>query len=160
MCSNFIFYFAILLFLVSNSNNSLAQNSQLVNVRYINHNPSGIVTLETVAFGKKSEAKIAAQQYAFEVLLFRGLPNAPISKLRYPMIKDEQKARKNHPDFFETFFQQQGYQTYIQSLTSPQKQKVKARQKKKGFTLIMTIQYEQLLRYLKQHKIASKMGVW
>lgn len=129
-----------------------------VNIKYLHHQSAGIVTVQATAFGNKNKAKIIAQKRALEVLLFEGLPAAPVSNLRYPMIRDRKYAEENHASYFNNFFEKGYYNSYIRSVSEPKKQKVKARKKQKGITLIMTISYEQLLRDLRRQGIVKKMG--
>ena len=135
----------------------MAQTMQMP-PKYIRHSNKGTVTLLATGFGDKKNAVANARKSAFEALLFRGIAEAPKPKLRDPFLRDEEKSKEQFPDFFWGFFDQEGYLQYINSLSSPQKTKIKGLGKKKAFQLEITINYEALLRDLRKEGLIPKPG--
>ncbi len=71
-----------------------------------------VIKVSSTGYGKKGTIAIEeATKNAFEVLLFKGIPNSANAN---PLVEgSETEAKKTHKKYFETFFSSKQYQTFI-----------------------------------------------
>jgi hypothetical protein len=73
---------------------------------------TGAITVKSVGYGNNRINAIAdAQKNAFQVILFRGLPN------NSPIVENEGVAKVKSRDYFYRFFEQEYYKTFMMSST-------------------------------------------
>ena len=53
-----------------------------------------------------------AERQAFETILFKGIPG---STQKNALIENQGKAREDHKSYFENFFDQNGYKSFVMS---------------------------------------------
>lgn len=123
-------------------------------VNYINKEAAGTITVKSTGYGKnKEKAMIDAQKNAFRVILFKGLPG---TQLNVPMVDNENEARSKNTAYFEKFFDQEFYKTFIMSSTqSSNLEKVKGGKK---INVDLKINYNALRSDLEQNKVIRKFG--
>lgn len=126
-------------------------------IKYSGHS-GNIVHLQITVFGNKNAAVNNAPLQAIHALMFEGLPTATKAKLRAPFIGNETWAKQKHPDFFAEINQPAGYLHYLQEVSDPKRTKVKGLGERKAFIINISIDYESLLRDLRQQGIADQFG--
>jgi len=73
---------------------------------------TGAITVKSVGYGNSRVVAIAdAQKNAFRVILFTGFPD------NSPLIENESVARQKSNDYFQRFFAQDYYKTFMMSST-------------------------------------------
>jgi hypothetical protein len=115
----------------------------------------GKITVTTTGIGKnKNEAVTNAEQNAFYIIFYRGVPGSSVKdKLIYKTEKDAENENKN---YLEPFFDHR-YQTFITSLTQngkPQKEK----HKQVSVSLDVTININALRKDLEENQLIRKFG--
>ena len=138
--------------------NLSAQTIQTGLVEYLSHTNNGTVKLTVTMFGNKKKTIRNASDRAFHALLFEGLAKASKVKLRAPFIRYERRAKAQHSDYFQHFFDQEGYLQYLQEISSPKRTKVKGLGERKAYKFTLIINYENLLRDLRKEGMIEKMG--
>lgn len=95
----------ILCFCACSSKKHLVQSSGLVSEQ------SGTITIRCTGYGNnQSEAISSAEQWAVELILFRGMPD---SQQAMPMITDEFAAKSKHESYFDKFLNGGRHKTFI-----------------------------------------------
>src|SRR5690554_334654 len=80
-------------------------------VNFAGASVEGTILLEVVSYGKRADiAMEEAQKKAFYILLFRGVPGSQQPK---PLVEDEIESYQQHRAFYDEFFQQQRYRTFL-----------------------------------------------
>ena len=73
-------------------------------VNFLYKEATGTIAVKSTGFGKnQTDAVSDAQQNAFKVILFKGLPG---TELNVPLIENENDAKSKHSDYFKKFFEQ------------------------------------------------------
>ena len=121
-------------------------------VEYERKKGSDIVIVTSWGYGKVvKEAMIDAEKRAFEVLLFKGLPNSVYSK---KMISPEIKEK--HENYFLKFFEEQQYRDFISfsDASSNLEKDIQSGLKRKELTIGINI--KNLKTKLKEDDLISK----
>ena len=143
--------FAILIGLHSCSPKLSTYSSE---VNFVHKERTGIIALKSIGYGKTfANAVTDAQKNAFKVLLFRGIPGTDLST---PLIANEQEANLKNKAYFNTFFEQGKYKTFMMSSTeSSTLTNVKGG---KRIYVDVKINYQSLRKDLEQNQIIRKFG--
>jgi hypothetical protein len=114
------------------------------------------VNVSAVGYGKTEGYAIAdAEQNAFDVLLFRGLPE---SKQKMPLIRsDEATERSKKTDYFNQFYGNARYKTFVMS-SVPISNAVKIKGGLKRIEMEVRINLSALRRDLETFGIIRKFG--
>lgn len=130
------------------------QNNYSAAVEFLYKETEGTIAVKSTAFGKKKEIATGnAQQNAFNIILFKGIPGTDI---KVPLIENESEAKSKHSDYFNKFFGQGGYTKYMMSSTyNSEPVKVKG-----GYwaSLDIKINFNSLRKDLEQNQIIRKFG--
>ena len=122
-------------------------------VNFTGAGEKGTVRLRAIGYGNtKEKALHNAEQNAFEVLMFRGIPG---SSQENALIANETDAKKKHKTFFDDFFEGKKYRTYMMA-SAPE-----GYSRKKGYTKATTnmkININSLRRNLEENNIVRKFG--
>ncbi|MGV6828645.1 MAG: hypothetical protein ACWA45_04540 [Flavobacteriales bacterium] len=126
-------------------------------VTFLSKKGEDIIAINAVGYGyKKIEAIKNAEQKVFEILLFMGLAN---SEYRDPLIKNEKLVKQTYSQYFELFFENEGYKKFIvfskPSLNHTKKDK-QSNLKKVSTTLNINI--HSLRKDLEKNGIIKKFG--
>lgn len=112
----------------------------------------GEITLQSrITNGKNAVEE--AQKLAFETILFRGIPN---SQYNLPLIENRNTAFENHQKYFDNFFKEGYYKTFI--ISSNNLDMYKDVKKNKILVLNTKINYHALRRDLEQNGVIRKFG--
>lgn len=88
-------------------------------VNVISEDPYKTITLRSIGFGpSEAKAQYDSERKAFEILLFRGIPNTSVEN---PLIgPNENEIIAKNPEYFNTFFKDR-YKSFIMNIyqTSP-----------------------------------------
>ncbi len=127
--------------------------TQTAEVNYLN-SQDAVLFLRSSGYGKSNlESLESAQRNAFEILLFRGIPG---SQQSLPMVSINEKEKEVSKKYFEAFYDQGRYKTFITS-TQPYTdyQSTKAG---KRVTIDLGINLKSLRADLEQNNIIRKFG--
>jgi hypothetical protein len=122
----------------------------LAEVELVSKEPNAI-TLKSVGLGaNRQEAATNAQHNAFNVLLFRGLPD------NSPLVVDEAEARAKHQAYFQRFFSGGQYKTFMVGAAETSEPS----RTKEGVRIYVNVQVNtgSLRRDLEQNGIVRKFG--
>ncbi len=73
--------------------------------------PVGMVWVQSTGFGKKDViAQLDAEKAAMETLVFQGIAGTQFSM---PLVADEAASRRDHAEFYTSFFDQQGFRAFV-----------------------------------------------
>lgn len=124
-------------------------------VNYVSGN-SGTITMRAIGSGKKQQDAISeAEKNAINVLLFRGLPE---SEQKTALIgTDESGEIEKHKEYFDQFYTQKRYKTFIMS-SIPVSNFAKQNGGAKGLTLDVKVNLAALRTDLEQNNIIRKFG--
>ncbi len=124
-------------------------------VNYISEN-NGTITIRATGNGKnKREAISEAEKNAINVLFFRGLPE---SRHKIALIgTNESQEIEKHAQYFENFYTQNRYKTFIMS-SIPVSDFAKKNEGAKSLTLDVKVNLVALRRDLEQNNIIRKFG--
>jgi hypothetical protein len=125
------------------------------NVVYLSGDRETISMRSTGIGNDEQNAQAGAEISAIEVLFFRGLPN---SKQKDPLISiDEEGTKAKYSDYFNKFFNQGRYRTFIISsyaVTSLEK----VDNKTKSMAVDVTVNLKALRLDLENHGVIRKFG--
>ena len=153
----YTYSFCILFASLMISNCASPKKAQISGVHFIK-NDNQTITLASVGYGRnKKNALNNAEINAFDVLLFKGIPNSPFTKPLIPAKESEVKSKNE--SFFKNFYTLLGYKEFVikySTLSPPNKDK---RTKKMTATVQITINVSSLRRNLEQNNITPKFGL-
>lgn len=128
-----------------------AQPFPTAEVNFAGVSEEGTILLEVVSYGKRADiAMEEAQKKAFYILLFRGVPGSQQPK---PLVEDEIESYQQHRAFYDEFFQQQRYRTFLMDAWPVSKFR------KKHMIAHIKINIGALRRDLQQNKVIRKFGL-
>ena len=123
-------------------------------VNFLYKEATGTIAVKSTGFGKnQTDAVSDAQQNAFKVILFKGLPG---TELNVPLIENENDAKSKHSDYFKKFFEQGNNKTFMMSSTESSNL-IKMKGTKK-ITVDVKINYNSLRKDLEQNQLIRKFG--
>jgi hypothetical protein len=113
------------------------------------------ITVRTIGLGKKiAEATGIAEQNAFYIIFYRGIPGSAIKdKL---IDKPEDEAQRMNKDYFDAFFNNR-YHTFITSVVQNGKP-MKEKHHKISASLDVTINVNALRKDLEENHVIRKFG--
>jgi hypothetical protein len=123
-------------------------------VNFLNKDAQG--TIEVISFGYGSDfesAIIDAEKNAFKVLLFRGIPG---TELNVPLINNELEAKTKNKEYFNNFFEEGYYKTFIMT-SNVSSDLIKLKGSKK-LSVNLKINYNSLRKNMEQNNIIKKFG--
>ena len=115
------------------------------------------ITLRSSGFGKqKVEALDAAERYALETILFRGVPGSQYSS---PLIGvNEEQVRQSNPRYFKEFFENGRHKSFIMS-SVPVLDYSWTKYKAWTISADITINVVSLRKDLEQHGVIRRFGL-
>ena len=123
-------------------------------VTFLNKDEAGTITVNSKGFGKdQNSAILNAQSNAFNVILFKGIPG---TDLNVPLIENENDAKTKYTEYFNKFFEQGNYQSFLMSSTlteDPVKSKGSV-----SCSVDLKINYNSLRKDLEQNNVIRKFG--
>jgi hypothetical protein len=123
-------------------------------VTFLNKDETGTITVNSKGFGKdQNSAILNAQSNAFNIIFFKGIPG---TDLNVPLIENENDAKTKYPEYFNKFFDQGNYQSFLMSSTLSEDPA-----KSKGgvyCSVDLKINYNSLRKDLEQNNIIRKFG--
>jgi hypothetical protein len=123
-------------------------------VNFLSKEAQGTIAVKSTGYGKnQTEAVEDAQKNAFKVLLFKGLPG---TELNIPLIENENDAKSKNSEYFNKFFEQGNYKTFMMSSTESSNL-IKMKGTKK-ITVDVKINYNSLRKDLEQNQLIRKFG--
>jgi len=134
-------------------------DSRYAEVKFISAQSQDAVVLQSVGYApKKEEAVKDAILKALDAVLFAGIAGAPYS---YPLIKNEDQAKTNHAKYFTHLYEEEGFETFLQSreVTEFLKTKEKDKHKAKGITIEVEVNYTKLKKDIQEKNINDKFGL-
>lgn len=149
--ANIFFVFSLFLFSCA----SKIQNNSAESF-YLGKRGKDIIELSVKGYHKNRNKVIdAAERRAFEIILFRGLPN---SEFRNPLFENEHEAKRLNTDFFMTFFNDKIYRNFIVSSSTST---LVSKNKNKNYSqeIMLSINVHSLRKYLEQNEIIKKFGL-
>lgn len=119
-------------------------------------NIEGTIVVRSIGFGKSIEvATDEAESNAIKIVLFRGLPD---SEQKSAMIgTNESEILNNNKEYFNRFFTDKRYKTFIIS-SVPVTDFIRKKGGKKSITIDVKINIEALRIDLEQSKVIRKFG--
>lgn len=116
----------------------------------------GTITMRAIGIGVNTEEAIYdAEKNAFDVLLFRGLPE---SEQKVALIGTNEAEEKNkHKDYFNKFYSEKRYKTFVMS-SIPTSDLIKHKGGKKSIAADIKINLVALRKDLEQNNIIRKFG--
>jgi hypothetical protein len=116
----------------------------------------GTITMRAIGIGVNNEDAIYdAEKNAFDVLLFRGLPE---SEQKVALIGTNEAEEKNkHKDYFNKFYIEKRYKTFVMS-SIPTSDLIKHKGGKKSIAVDIKINLVALRKDLEQNNIIRKFG--
>jgi hypothetical protein len=144
--------FFLLYVILQSCSPKVQSNSAEVNFLY--REALGTIAMKSMGYGQNQNEAIAdAQKNAFSVILFRGLPG---TELNIPLIENENDAKSRYSDYFEKFFNENRYKTFMMSSTvSSNLIKLKGIKK---ISVDVKINYNSLRKDLEQNRLVRKFG--
>lgn len=144
--------FFLLLIIIHSCSLKIQPNTAEVNFLY--REASGSIAVKCIGYGQNQRDAIAnAQKNAFAIILFRGLPG---TELNIPLIDNESDAKSKHPDYFEKFFDEERYKTFMMSsIESSNLIRMKGIKK---ISVDVKINYNSLRKDLEQNSLIRKFG--
>ncbi len=117
---------------------------------------NGAITIRSTGFGKTAdEAMNSAEQYAIELLLFRGLPG---SQQTTPLVEiDEATAKSRYKQYFEELLTNGRHKTFVLS-SIPVSDLAKHGRSRRNITMDVRINLTALRSDLETHDIIRKFG--
>ncbi|WP_179320196.1 hypothetical protein [Winogradskyella helgolandensis] len=115
-----------------------------------------IMSVASIGYGSKLETALEnAQKNAIDVILFRGVPN---SSLNTPLVgTNESNAKQTHQSYFEEFYANKRYTSFItQSVSNTPIKKLE--NGNKGIKATIKVNIEALKRDLESNGIIRKFG--
>lgn len=141
----------ILILLSSCSNRSLPST-------YVNYigGGNGLITVRSIGVGKNLDDVIEnAEENSIKVLLFRGIPQ---SEQKLPLVgTNESEIIEKHQNYFNKFFEQKRYKTFIMSSVKTS-DLVNHKNNLKSLSLDITINLKALRQDLETNGIIQKFG--
>jgi hypothetical protein len=123
-------------------------------VNFLYKESQGSIAVKSVGFGNNQEtAEVNAEQNAFYVVLFRGIPG---TEQNIPLVENEQESKSKHVKYFENFFEKGYYKTFMMS--SIISSKLSKSNSGKTITLNVKININSLRKDLEQNQIIRKFG--
>lgn len=143
----------VLVLLITNSCSFKTMPSAEVN--YIT-SKEGTITMRAIGFGTNQEdAIIDAEKNAFNVLLFRGLPE---SEQKNALIgTNETNEKVKHKEYFKKFYTDKRYKTFMMS-SIPSSNLTKHKGGKKRIAVDVKINLLSLRKDLEENNIIRKFG--
>jgi hypothetical protein len=116
----------------------------------------GTITMRAIGIGVNSEDAIYdAEKNAINVILFRGLPE---SEQKVALVGTNEAEEKNkHKDYFNKFYSEKRYKTFIMS-SIPTSDLIKHKGGKKSIATDIKINLVALRKDLEQNNIIRKFG--
>lgn len=126
-------------------------------VIFLSKKSENVISIQSTGYGNNDINAIKnAEARAFEIILFMGLPN---SEYRDPLIANEQMARQSYMQYFNNFFDKEGYRYFIISSKSTKFKIEKDKQSKfKKQQSIISINISSLRKDLEKNGIIRKFG--
>jgi len=124
-------------------------------VSFVVKEEQGTMTVRSNGFGKNEKEAIKdAQKNAFNVLLFKGLPD---TELNVPLVSNEYEAKNNYKAYFDNLLENGGLFKYLM-VNSSDSQPIKV---KGGYssTIVLKINYNSLRKDLEQNGVIRKFGL-
>jgi hypothetical protein len=117
----------------------------------------GTITMRAIGTGNNQEEAIAdAEKNAFDVILFRGLPE---SKQKMALIGTDEKEQKTaFKEYFSDLYGNSRYKTFVMS-SIPTSDLIKQPDGKKNIAVDVKINFNALRTDLEQHNIIRKFGL-
>lgn len=124
-------------------------------VNYISGN-DGTITMKAIGIGStQDDAIVDAEKNAFNVLLFRGLPE---SEQKIALIgTNEIEEKDNNKDYFEVFYNEKRYKTFLMS-SIPTSDLIKYKNGEKCISVDVKINTIALRADLENNNIIRKFG--
>ena len=117
--------------------------------------PTGMVWIQSTGFGKKEViAQLDAEQAAMETLVFQGISG---TQFAMPLVADQSASRRDHAEFYTTFFEQQGFRAFVNK-TQQMSGLVKFKGGKKMDTR-MLVDVNGLRKHLEDKGVIRKFGM-
>ena len=150
----FIYSFAVLILTIIFNSCSTSKSLPSGEVNYLSSN-DGTLTMRSIGIGNnEGEAITDAIYNAFDVLLFRGLPE---SEQKNALIgTNENEERGKHKDYFEGFYNGR-FKSFVMS-SIPSSDLIRYKGGKKGITVDVKINILALRKDLEQNDIIRKFG--
>jgi len=125
-----------------------------VEVNFINTSTKDMVSMNSTGYGEnKLDAIADAQKNAFKTLIFRGLSNSPYN---YPLIENENETMVKNKIYFENFFNQGFYKTFMTESTEASS--FSNDKGLKRINLIVGVNYFALKKEFEQNNVIRKFG--
>lgn len=105
-------FFPIFLIVIIVGGCTTARNKQYTAEVEMIYKETGAIAVKSVGYGNnRVNATADAQKNAFQVILFRGLPDSS------PLVENEGVAKVKSRDYFYEFFEKAQYKTFMMSST-------------------------------------------
>ena len=123
-------------------------------VNFISKDEQGTILLKSTGYGNnQKEAVEDAKKNAFNVILFRGIPG---TELNIPLIENEIDAKSKCNNYFQKFFNERYYSTFMMSATeSSILMRISGL---KRIKVDIKINYNSLRKDLEQNQVIRKFG--
>ena len=129
-------------------------NTYSAEVNLVNKETTGSVILKSLGYGNTRETAIDnAQTNAFNVLIFRGIPG---TDLNMPLVENEKSVRVKHKAYFDKFFNENYYKTFMMSST--ESSNLINKNGIKNIYVDVKININSLRKDLEQNNIIRKFG--
>lgn len=117
------------------------------------------ITLRSSGFGKqKVESLDAAERYALETILFRGVPGSQYSSPLVGININEEQARQANPRYFKEFFENGRHKSFIVS-SVPVSDYSWTKYQAWTISADITINVVSLRKDLEQHGVIRRFGL-
>lgn len=146
-----------LMVLIAFMASTYGQDYQKTGLVRLIHETEDVLTVESSAYSakrNKTDLTVACQINAFEQILFTGIAGLNNGE---PLVKNPEKAKKEHYDYFNRLFDDGRYSVFI-SLSEFLGAEKTSRGEFKG-TVRLSIYYKSLLNDLEKHDLLRKFGV-
>lgn len=143
-----------IVFLLACNNKLQVTTNEPLGTTFLESPGSGLVTLRSTGEGsnfKKAEKDAIIR--AFETVILRGMPR--FTALSRPMVASESEFRAKAPEFFNGLVQEGTYERFITEQWDPVEI---AAQRGKRISKDMTINYQNLRKYLEEIGATRKFG--
>ena len=126
----------------------------IAEVNFLYKDAQGTIGVKSVGYGKNNEDAIMdAQENAFNVILFKGLPG---TEMNIPLVENEYEAKSRNPKYFKKFFNDQYYKTFLMS--SNESSNLIDLKNTKKISVDIKINYNSLRKDLEINQIIRKFG--
>ncbi len=123
-------------------------------VNFLYKEAQGTIGVKSTGYGKnRMGAVMDAQKNAFNIILFKGLPG---TELNVPLIENEHEAKSKNADYFNRFYEDGNYKSFMMSSTESSNL-IKLKGIKK-ISVDIKINYNSLRKDLEQNKVIRKFG--